>query len=116
MFAISNPGTGFVGHGSNRRNADRNMRRLIADAGVASAHIERDGAPDENGRYPYVVKLGRKRATVDMPGLALERVRFVNEPGQNAWHFPRLYVDGSSWLWEFAVPWLRLALGLERDA
>ncbi len=36
-----------------------------------------------------------------MPGIPLSEVRYVK--GLNAWLFPRLYVDGSSWLWEFAI-------------
>ena len=40
---------------------------------------------------------------VEMPGLPLEQVRYMGHEGQNARDYPRLYVDGASWLWEFAV-------------
>jgi hypothetical protein len=33
-----------------------------------------------------------------MPGCELEKVR-TSKP----WYSPRLYVDGSSWLWGFAI-------------
>jgi hypothetical protein len=38
-----------------------------------------------------------------MPGLPVEQVRYMGESGQNIWDFPRLYVDDSSWIWEFAL-------------
>lgn len=38
-----------------------------------------------------------------MPGIALENVRYVGADDQNIWDFPRLYVEGSSWVWEFGV-------------
>ena len=37
------------------------------------------------------------------PGLALAGVRYLDQPGQNIWHFPRLYIDGDSWVWKYAV-------------
>lgn len=114
-YVISNPGSGPVGGKRSQRNADRNMRKLTEDAGAVGATFERDGAVDDTGRYPYVIKLGRRKVAVDMPGLPLDRVRFMNEPGQNAWHFPRLYVDGSSWLWEFARGFVRRGLGLPAE-
>jgi len=46
-----------------------------------------------------------------MPGLPLDRVRYIGAPEQNAWRFPRLFVDGNSWLWEFALEIARGALG-----
>jgi hypothetical protein len=30
-------------------------------------------------------------------------VRYLGIPGQNIWDFPRLFVDGSSWVWKFAI-------------
>jgi hypothetical protein len=38
---------------------------------------------------------------VDMPGLPLHQVAL--REGDNAWLFPRLYVDGNSWLWPYAL-------------
>ena len=40
---------------------------------------------------------------IQMPGLPVDRVRFLDEDGQNIWDFPRLYVDDSSWVWKYAL-------------
>lgn len=57
-----------------------------------------------DGRFPFRVTVNGYRHLVEMPGLALERVRFLGEPDQDVFAFPRLFVDGSSWLWRYAVP------------
>ena len=55
---------------------------------------------DEGGRYNFDLKRSGFDFTinVDMPGCELERVR-KSEP----FYSPRLYVDGSSWLWGYAL-------------
>lgn len=112
-----NPGSGPVS-GTTRRNADANMRALLRDAGLTGRVTWGRRGPIEGGRYDYRVALrGSKKSTiVSMPGLPLDRVRYMNAPDQNAWNFPRLYVDGSSWLWEFAITNLLDALGLASEA
>lgn len=114
---IINPGTGPVWSGPGsvlRRNAERNIRALCRDAGCDSdCRIERDGDVDGRGWYPYRIFRGKRSVEVDMPGLALEKVRYIAAP-QNPWDFPRLYVDGSSWLWSFAIDFVRDGLGLAR--
>jgi len=115
---IINPGTGQVSRGVGSvlwRNADRNMTVLMRDAECGSdCRLKRAGAVDEHGRYPYLIVRGRRRVDVDMPGLKLELVRLGEH--DNAWFFPRLYVDGSSWLWPYAVSIVRdfLKLGSTR--
>lgn len=56
----------------------------------------------------FTCRRGIRKASVDMPGTPLTEVRYID--GADPWRFPRLYVDGSSWLWEFAVDMTRLAL------
>lgn len=115
---IINPGTGPV-WGSpgdvTRRHADRSMRALVRDVAGDAVTFTRSGDVDDGGRYPYTMHFGRRRRalTVDMPGVRTERVRYTKAAGQNAWDFPRLYVDGSSWLWRFAVNIIRDHIGLE---
>lgn len=119
MSVIINPGTGPVwGAGTVRqRHADRNMRALCRDAGCGTdCRVVRDGEVDRDGRYPYKIVRRRRFVSVDMPGLKLERVRILEEDGQNAWDFPRLYIDGSSWLWCFALGFVRMGLGLPKVA
>jgi hypothetical protein len=102
-----NPGTGPV-ENATLENAEANMVQFIADSPLADELTYERGSyhGDEDGRYCFIViwkKCEQFCVEVLMPGWALDRVRYMGEPEQNAWDFPRLYVDGSSWLWEFAV-------------
>jgi hypothetical protein len=108
-----NTGSGPV-NGATVENADRNIavfvRDLADDASgsgcrVVIKHTARQSEDDDgSGRWPYKLYVDDERVLeVDMPGLPLERVRYLKEPGQNIWDFPRLYVDGSSWIWLFAL-------------
>ena len=96
---VANPGAGPVS-GSTRENADKNMRKFLEDCGADSFEF---GGMEHDGRFGYQMKVGDRTVDVDMPGLPLEKVRFVSDPGQNIWDFPRLYIDGSSWVWKYAV-------------
>jgi len=106
MNVIINPGSGPVA-GATYENAAANIHAFAREAGadhwdgVGSADTERDG------RWTFFVERGDQRVEIQMPGLPLDEVRYVD--GLNPWDFPRLYVDGSSWLWEFAlrVVWRR---------
>lgn len=106
MSITINPGTGPV-EGATEENARANIDRFAADlviAGITTTSIERDPDVDSDGRYGYQLTTGDGRAlSIDMPGLPLDQVRYVDEPGQDIWDFPRLYVDGSSWVWMFAI-------------
>lgn len=105
---VINPGTGSI-PGATEENAIANMSQFMQDCDVKDMRYTRSAERDDSeGRFgfdlyregdPLVVK-------VQMPGLPLERVRYMGETG-NPWNFPRLYVDGSSWLWEFAIEIVR---------
>jgi hypothetical protein len=113
MNMILNPGTGPV-DGARERQARRNIGALCRDLALRSPHIriERRVHKDLDGRYDYVLHRGIRSTTVSMPGLPLERVKLG--PDDNPWLFPRLYVDGSSWLWPYAVNRAKSAL-LDHD-
>ena len=103
---FSNPGAGAVHGYADRltfRDAHRNMRALLDDTGGGLSCRPADEDPDPDGRWAFTVTApDGRRVAVHMPGLPLECVRF--ERGQaKALAFPRLYVDGSSWWWPFAV-------------
>lgn len=103
---IINPGTGPV-LDATVEHAAANMARLVEDAGA----ITHERAPelDNNGRFGFrVLRDNGTVADVEMPGWPLERVRYTGENGQNIRDFPRLYVDGSSWVWKYAVSDLRI--------
>ncbi len=101
-----NPGTGPV-DGSMEEYANQNIAQLVQDVGLEGVTYRRDAPKDYGeGRFAYQLNREERDVEVQMPGLPLDKVRYLEE-GQNAWDFPRLYVDGSSWLWEFAVDMIR---------
>jgi hypothetical protein len=103
-----NPGSGPC-IGTRQKLAASNARALRRDVGLPCSMTyipkSRDG-----GRYTFIFSLGGRKVEVEVPGLPLAKVRWMDEPGQNIWHFPRLYVNGSSWVWKFAVGQLRFYL------
>lgn len=104
MTIIINPGSGPVA--GTRENADRNIAKFIKD--VTSAHnfkyiSSTFVCANDDGRFTYLLDCDDVEAhEIEMPGLPLEQVRWVDQ-SQNIWDFPRLYVDGSSWVWKYAV-------------
>lgn len=99
--AISiNPGSDALRAGD-LAQARSNMEVFIRDALGAAAKQARitEGAREENGRFLFNVALGARSVSVSMPGLPLEQVRYKNTSGQDIWAFPRLFVDGASWVW-----------------
>ncbi len=38
-----------------------------------------------------------------MQGFPIEQVRFTDAEDQNIWDSSRLYIDGASWVWRYAV-------------
>ncbi len=111
---VINPGTGAVLEGS-LENAGSNMIVFMVD--VAQKIIKETGNPLKDtlryrryakndygdGRYCFRLYYDGKRSEIQMPGWTIDEVRFMQSEGQDAWQFPRLYVDDSSWLWCFAV-------------
>lgn len=101
---VLNPGTGEI-PGATEAHAESNMRHLLTDCNRKDLKFVRAPEHDKGeGRYSYLVyrDRGTRYHLVEMPGWSLDKVRYMEE-SQNAWHFPRLYVDGSSWLWVFAL-------------
>lgn len=95
---INNPGSGPVS-GANREDAHNNMQKFLED--TESDRFEFLQTEDD-GRFTYRLWKGDWAAEIQMPGLPLEQVRYVGALDQNIWNFPRIYVDGSSWVWEYA--------------
>jgi hypothetical protein len=87
--------------------AKQNIDRLIADAGLKSVSIMCHYRGYSDGYYNYKLHRWLRVCNVAMPGLPLERVRFLGLQDQDIWRFPRLYVDGGSWVWKYAVGILR---------
>ena len=117
MNLIINPGTGNV-FGAELDHALANMKVWMAEipnTKTASHTYNESRTKEEWDKYPNMargrflfdveVELhdGKKFSLeVEMPGLPLDKVRFIGAPEQNIWDFPRLYVDGSSWVWKYS--------------
>ena len=106
MPTPTTPGTG-PGEGGSLEHAKANMDAFAADlrdAGLYATSLTRNEDADEQGRFGYVLTMGdARKLEVEMPGLPLDQVRYVGADGQDIWDFPRLYIDGSSWIWMFAL-------------
>lgn len=94
-----NPGSGPV-EGATEQQAAENIQAFIADLakehGLAVASIDRTPLADYGeGRFAFDLGMANGRhVEVQMPGLPVDRIRA-------GW--TRLYVDGSSWYWDFAL-------------
>lgn len=110
MNIIINPGSGPVS-GATRENADANIAAFAIDLmvfGHAKTVRMLDGinssqVTERDGRWIYSILADGETHEIEMPGLPIEQVRWMNLPEQNIWDFPRLYVDDSSWVWFFAL-------------
>lgn len=92
---LINPGTNIQGDGN---APDAVAAALAEDAGSAS--FASDGVADDLGYFEYVFTTPMGRSVdVRIPSIPLER---FHEPIP-----PRVYIDGSSWMWRIAVTWLR---------
>ena len=109
---LFNPGAGAV-EGGSFEQAHENIKQLIKDCEIKMTLISMETTPDE-GRYHFILQdpLG-DRYDVEMPGLPLECVRYMGLENQNPFDFPRLYVEGSSWLWEIVVDYIFSKKGLK---
>lgn len=100
---IINPGTGPC-QDTKEKNAIENIKQFIDDCEVEKLTWERKPDSDYGeGRYAFIIKNEKASWEIQMPGLPLEKVRYLGNSDQNIWHYPRLYVDGSSWVWCYAV-------------
>lgn len=99
-----NPGAGPLLVKTSPKHAETNVKVLAKDAFPRKkVAIQRRRDFDSDGRYGFLVN----GTEVLMPGLPLEEVRWLRLPEQNIWDFPRLYIDGSSWVWYYAINALR---------
>lgn len=105
-----NPGTGPV-NDATAADARLNIRQFVKELALSGVRIRRHARDDYgDGRYAFRLYYAGQRCEIQMPGLPTDQVRFLGTEGQNAWDYPRLYVDGSSWLWKFALSCARRQL------
>jgi hypothetical protein len=107
MIVFINPGSGPVAEAT-EEHAAINITVFADD--LRRAGVDVDGcnrvpyADYGEGRYAFTLAMTDGRTVeVQMPGLPVDRVRFTDGEDQNIWDFPRLYVDGSSWVWKYAL-------------
>lgn len=102
MYVSVNPGTGPV-IGATRKNAIKNIKRLIKDIGIEGVSFVRVPDCDSEGRFTFLIWKDNRCHEISMPGLPLEQVRFTGKKSQRIWDYPRLYIDGSSFVWRYVV-------------
>lgn len=101
MRIAVNPGSGPV-ENATEDQARANLRAFLTDCDITGASYAL-GVNQGDGRFRYKVSNGIKVVDLDMPGIPLEQVRWMDEDSGDIWDFPRLYIDGSSWIWCFAI-------------
>jgi len=101
MTIIFNPGTEAVPEATSEQ-ATINIEQFIADLNETGWRYVRLPDKDHDGRFGFLLWNERPYHpvchTVDMPGCSLGQAS-AGRP----WYSPRLYVDGSSWLWGIAL-------------
>ena len=104
MEFVINNGSGKVESG-NWEQAYINIQQFIKDCEVDMHIKSADFQENEDGRYVFVLEANDfvYQTEIEMPALPLEKVRFMKETNQNIWDFPRLYVDGGSWVWLYGI-------------
>lgn len=104
MNVLINPGSGPVGGEISWDNAYENITAYIADCEIPM-RVVRSEHKDDDGRYMFVLRNDEYdyQIEVEMPGLPLDKVRYVKGDKRNILDFPRLYVDGNSWIWYTAL-------------
>lgn len=107
MSVFINPGSGPVTQAT-EEHAAINITVFADDLRRAGLGV--DGctrlpeADYDGGRYAFALTMADGHTVeIQMPGRPVDRVRYMGDDGQNIWNFPRLYVDGDSWIWEFAL-------------
>lgn len=103
MSDLLNPGTEAVA-AATIENACEAVRLFILDLGVAPVFIKRTPDFDDlgsgigGGRFAFLLSTKKGECEIDMPGCDPA----ITRKGKS-FESPRLYVDGSSWLWGFAI-------------
>lgn len=86
--------------------AYNNVLSFIDDCEIQLYIKNANCIPGEDGRYLFTLKsplLHKLEYEIEMPSLPLNQVRYMEEKEQNIWDYPRLYLNGSSWVWKYAL-------------
>jgi len=86
----------------NEKNAIQTAKQIAKDLGLTDKNWKRDKSRDDkDGWYGFIFNGKGGKISVDIPGINSKRV-CKSEP----WYSPRLYVDGSSWLYGYALEFI----------
>lgn len=130
-YGFTNIGASPIEEDTSPEQSLANMHQLIADLVARGAVVEGlepligEGSeieealqmggtrysPTHDGRFPFRLTVNGHQSIVEMPGLELAAVRYVQAPDQSIIDFPRLYINGSSWVWCYGVDILAEAEG-----
>ena len=99
------PGSGPVADATSEQG-EKNMETFVSELDCG-ASWRRARRRSNDGRWRFFVVLEGRRVDVEMPGAPLDVVRDGPVLRQ-----PRLYVDGSSWYWPYALKIARHALAV----
>jgi hypothetical protein len=85
------------------RNENENIQAFVGDIEISGVKVRRREKYGTKNRFHFALRLGDKNIEIVMPRLPLEQVRYLGSSHQHGWNFPRLYVNGHSWLWNSAI-------------
>ena len=102
MTVFINPGSGPVDNAT-AENAAENMNHFNVDCGGKWKWVAIPDLDYGEGRFAFLMWQENTCYEIQMPGLPLDQVRYIDGERQNIWDYPRLYVDGSSWVWKYAI-------------
>jgi hypothetical protein len=111
MFVLSNLGNGPVAGDTCLDHAIANITTFIKELDMKDPPVSatmRSPGHDGTGRYQFDLHRGIRTVDVDMPGLSIDEVRCTEDSMPRG--CPRLYVDGNSWWWCYALDMARTAL------
>lgn len=93
---LINPGSGPVQARVTKRDAVANIKAFLHELQLSQpSPTYGPGKPGNDGRWSFVLRRGVCRVTVDMPGIPLGDLRGT--------FGTRLYVNGSSFFWKYAI-------------
>lgn len=111
MIALVNPGSEPVRRpelGLAEAAVDRFVQQATQVHGLQFRGRRRLHSADRNGRFGFVIAfadasgLGMEHEIV-MPGVRLRYLEYRGQGGGRVRYFYRLYLNGVSWLWPFAI-------------
>lgn len=102
---LINPGAGPIrGLRLSMRSAQASLRAFLSLM-PEGTHAWPAQSIDDSGRISVTLTRGKRKCEVDIPACALKHLRSPSG------FPPRLYVDGSSWMWKYAAEIAQEELG-----